>query len=172
MSNFNFITLLRRLRFLSPARRLELYPPFWLMRIKVIELSADWRRVRIRLPLTVFSRNAGGNMFGGYQASLADPIAAVACARVFPGYSVWTRHLVLDFLHEGNSDLELRFDFDPALEAGIRDDLNTRGRSTPQFTYSYYRRDGVLCTRVHNTVAIRPRGYKKIPLNQHPRARD
>ena len=67
------------------------------MRIKVLEISDDWRTVRIRLPLNAMSRNPGGVMFGGYQAALADPIAALACARVFPGYSVWTRAMT-DFL--------------------------------------------------------------------------
>ena len=98
-------------RFISDARRLEIYPPFFLMRIKVLEVSDDWRHIRIRLPLNSFSRNPGGVMFGGYQAALADPIAAVSCARVFPGYSVWTRAMCIDFERGGSTDLELRFDF-------------------------------------------------------------
>ncbi|MEJ2107602.1 MAG: hypothetical protein P8X48_09795 [Acidiferrobacteraceae bacterium] len=121
----NLLRLITRSRFLSPKRKLELYPPFWLMRVKVLELSPDWRHLRVRLPLNMGSRNMGGGMFGGYQASLADPIAALACARVFPGYSVWTRN------------------------------------SNPTFEYHYELADGTPCTTIHNTVAIRPRGYKK-----------
>jgi len=96
-------------------------------------------------------------MFGGYQASLADPIPALACVKRFPEFSVWTRRLHLDFRHEGLSDLELRFEFDPDLDRAIRSDLERRGRSTPTFTLSYYRSDGLLCTQVENTVAIRTR---------------
>ena len=88
-------------RILSDARMLELYPPFLFMRIKVLEMDRDWRRVRIRLPLNAISRNPGGVMFGGFQAALADPIAALACARVFPGYSTWTRAMQIDFEHGG-----------------------------------------------------------------------
>ena len=63
------------------------------MRIKVLEIADDWRTVRILLPLNARSRNPGGVMFGGYQAALADPIAALACARVFPGiFGVDARH--------------------------------------------------------------------------------
>ena len=86
-----FMKFLARSKILSDARLLEIYPPFRPMRIKVLEIGKDWRTVRIRLPLNARSRNPGGVMFGGYQAALADPIAALACARVFPGYSVWTR---------------------------------------------------------------------------------
>ncbi len=102
------------------ARLLELYPPFMPMRIKVLEIAEDWRTVRILLPLNARSRNPGGVMFGGYQAALADPIAALACARVFPGYSVWTRAMTISFDHGGNSDLEMRFSLTPEQEEAIR----------------------------------------------------
>jgi acyl-coenzyme A thioesterase PaaI-like protein len=155
-----WMRLLRRLKFISPARRIELYPPFWMMRIKVLELNG-WRRVRIRLPLTALAKNMGGSMFGGYQAALADPIAALACNEVFPGYSVFTSKLLLDFRLPGDSDLELRFEFDPEIEKQIAEDLQSKGRSNPEFEYGLYRRDGKLCTHVQCTVAIRPLGYRK-----------
>jgi len=148
-------------KFISDARRLEIYPPFFLMRIKVLEMSADWRHLRVRLPLNTLSRNPGGVMFGGFQAALADPIAAIVCARVFPGYSVWTRAMCIDFQRGGNTDLELRFDFPPELEADIRRELETEGRATPTFEYGYYLGDGSRCSVVRNTVAIRPKGFRK-----------
>ena len=157
----NFSHLFGRAWFLSERRRLEWFPAFWLMRIRVLEISHGWRSVRVLLPLTVISRNRGGFMFGGFQASLADPVAALACARVFSGYSVWTRALKLDFLHEGRTDLELRFHLGPQQEALIRSELTEHGRSTPEFEFGYYLADGTLCTRIYNTVAIRTKGYKK-----------
>ena len=155
----NVLRFMRGLSFLSPRQRLEWYPPFWLMRVKVVELADDWQIVRLRLPLTAWARNMGDCMFGGYQAALADPIAALACVKRFPGYSVWTRAMTIDFVAEGNSDLELRFEFDAALDARIREELANKGRSTPRFEYGLYRQDGVQCARVLNTVAIRPAGY-------------
>jgi len=151
----NVLSLLRRARFLSTRRRIEWYPPFWLMGVKVMELDDDWNKVRMRLPLTAFSRNLGNSMFGGYQAAIADPIAAIACAKQFPGYGVWTRSLYLDFEHPGNTDLELRFDFDAVVRERIRSELDARGRSTPEFEYGLYRSDGRRCTRIHCRVAIR-----------------
>ncbi|HWP94585.1 MAG TPA: DUF4442 domain-containing protein [Gammaproteobacteria bacterium] len=156
-----WLRFLTQLRFLSPERRLELYPPFFFMRIKVLEMRDDWRYVRIRLPLNTLSRNPAGVMFGGYQASLADPIAAIACARLFPGYSVWTRALYVDFQRGGTTDLELRFEFGREQEEAIRAELAARGRATPTFEYGYYLADGTLCTLIRNTVAIRPKGYVK-----------
>ncbi|WP_455200464.1 PaaI family thioesterase [Kaarinaea lacus] len=144
---------------MSARRRLEWYPPFLFMGVKVIELQDDWGRVRIRLPLTARSKNMGDSMFGGYQASLADPIAALACAKRFPGYSVWTRAMTINFMREGNSDLELRFEFDNNLFQVIKEELQEKGRSTPIFEYALYRDDGEICSKIKNTVAIRPKNY-------------
>ena len=156
-----FMRFISRSGILSDARLLELYPPFRPMRIKVLEIADGWRLVRIRLPLNAMSRNPGGVMFGGYQAALADPIAALACARVFPGYSVWTRAMQISFDHGGNSDLEMRFSLTPQQEQDIRMELTRDGRATPSFEYGYFRKDGVRCTVIRNTVAIRPRGYRR-----------
>jgi acyl-coenzyme A thioesterase PaaI-like protein len=156
-----FMRFMARSKILSDARLLELYPPFVPMRIKVLEIGDNWRAVRIRLPLNARSRNPGGVMFGGWQAALADPIAALACARVFPGYSVWTRAMTISFDHGGNSDLEMRFSLTPEQEKVIRMELERDGRSTPTFEYAYVRKDGVRCTVIRNTVAIRPKGYRR-----------
>jgi len=147
------------MRFLSDRRRFELFPPFFLMRAKIDELAEDWSSVRIRLPLNWFSANAAGNMYGGYQASLADPIPSLACLKRFPGYRVATKKLEVDFIRVGSSDLTLHFDFDEAQFHEIEKELNESGRSTPTFEMKFTREDGKVCTRILNTVAIRPEGY-------------
>ena len=152
--------------YLSDKKRLEWFPAFWLMRIKVLELSSNWSKVRILLPHSWIATNTGGSMFGGFQASLADPIAAMSCVKMFPGYSVWTRSLHLDFQHEGLTDLELRFTFTPDQRAKISQELETKGRSTPCFEYGYYLTDGKLCTRIKATIAIRSKQYKKLRLTK------
>jgi len=153
------LQLLSRLRFLSTRRRLEWYPPYFLMRAKVIELAEDWSKVRIRLPLNWISANAAGNMFGGYQANLADPVPALACLKAFPGYRIATKKLEIDFIRVGNSDLILHFDFDAKTVHEIRLALQAHDRATPCFDMHFVRADGKICTRIKNTVAIRPKGY-------------
>jgi len=157
---FNIFSLLKRLPFIPEKKFLEWYPPFWLMRVKVLEITDHGRIVRLKLPLNMFSKNMGDSMFGGYQAAVADPVAALVCAKIFPGHEVWTRSQFIDFQHEGNSDLELRFEFTSEIEQQIKDDLAEKGRSTPKFEYGFYRNDGVRCSKIINTVAIRPRGYQ------------
>lgn len=145
---------------LPPRKRLEWYPPFRAMGIRVTFLAAEWRELRIRLPLSRFNRNPGGGMFGGAMASLADPLPALACARVFPGYAVWTRSMTIDFRHEGRSDLEMRLAIGPQQEQEILAELSRRQRATPVFEYGFYDTRNRLCAWVHNRVAIRPAGYR------------
>jgi acyl-coenzyme A thioesterase PaaI-like protein len=149
-----------RSNFLSPARRLELYPPFRSMRIKITEMADDWSSATIRLPLNRHNRNPGGGMFGGAMASLADPIPALMCARLFPGHSVWTRAMSIDFRREGRSDLTLRIAMSKEQLEKIRIELEGRKRSTPEFEYAYFDEEGHLCAQVRNRVAIRPAGYR------------
>lgn len=152
---------LRRMGWGSPAKRLEWYPPFYSMRVRVLELDDDWSRVRILLPLRDQNTNPGGIMFGGCMASLADPIPALACVKRFPDYSVWTRQLNVSFLKEGRTDLELRFDFDPELDAQIRTELEEEGRSNPLFRYAFYLPDGTPCASVENRIAIRRPDFRE-----------
>jgi acyl-coenzyme A thioesterase PaaI-like protein len=151
--------LLGKLRFLSDKRRFELFPPYFLMRVKVVELTDDWSKVRIRLPLNWVSANAAGNMFGGYQASLADPVPALACLKRFPGFRFATKKLEINFIRVGNSDLMLHFDFSQQAEQAIRRQLEQHGHATPCFRMTFVRDDGQVCTEIKNTVAIRPKGY-------------
>lgn len=146
-------------RRLPPARRLEWYPPLRALRVRVVELSPDWRRVRIRLPLRD-NRNPGGSMFGGAMACVADPVAALSCLWLFPGHAVWTRELTLDFHREARTDMELRYAIETEQELAIRDELTQRGRATPAFAYGFFDRAGRECVSVHCRVAIRPAGYQ------------
>jgi acyl-coenzyme A thioesterase PaaI-like protein len=151
-------------RRLPPARRLEWYPPFRAMRVRVLELGWDGRSARLLLPLRP-NRNPGGGMFGGAMACLADPIAALACNRVFPGHQVWTRDLTLYFRRESRTDMELRFVLEADMEQEIREQLRERGRATPAFEYAFFDTHGRACATVRCRVAIRPADYR--PVLQH-----
>jgi hypothetical protein len=67
----------------------------------------------------------------------------------------------VDFELGGSTDLELRFEFPVDLEHSIRETLARDNRATPSFEYGFYLADGRRCTRIVNTVAIRPRGYSR-----------
>lgn len=137
------------------AQRLERFPPFQAMGIKVLDLDPDWQRVRLLLPLNEHNVNPGGTMFGGAMAALADPIAALACAARFTDYTIWTKSLSLDFISPGRSDLQLLFEFPPGAMDQISAQLADSGGCNHTFHYGLYLDDGALCCRVTCVVALR-----------------
>lgn len=141
---------------LSAAQRLEAFPPFHNMGIKVLDFVADWQIVRLLLPFTSQNKNPGGTMFGGAIASLADPIAALACVYRFPGYAVWTKSLTVDFVKPGSSDLQLLFEFPSSASAEISDKLAKNSAADHTFYYGLYLNDSSLCARISCVVALRP----------------
>ena len=149
------IRLINSIKWFSLEKKLPLYPPFILMGVKIINIQQQPIQLRLKLPLNWRSRNSGGSLFGGFQAAIADPIAPIACLMAFPKYHVWTRHLSIDFQHIGNSDLELRFEMQEEQRLFIQSELDIKGRSTPTFKYGLYRDDGLCCSIINCTVAIR-----------------
>ena len=57
--------------------------------------------------------------------------------------------------------MELRFDFDPALDGRIRTELEQEGRSDPWFRYGFFLPDGSQCAAVENCIAIRRSGFRE-----------
>jgi uncharacterized protein (TIGR00369 family) len=152
----------------TAKQRLEDYPPFQAMSVRVLELPDNWRHARILLPLNERNRNPGGSMFGGCMASLADPIPALACYRQFPDFAVWTRELRVDFRRPGLTDLELRFELSETIIDQIARELAQRRRSTPSFEFGFYDRDDRLVAWVRNRVAIRPKGSDVDQIGAEP----
>ena len=142
-------------------KRFENFEPFQMMQVKILELSPNWRKARLLLPLTNVGMNYQGTMFGGFIASLADPIAAFACGKIWPNYAAWTRKLNIDFIRAGTTNLELRFEFPHELEATIEKELKEKNRSTQKFEYAFYLENGSVCAAVECVVALRPIGYRK-----------
>ena len=147
---------------LSPSTALGLYPPFLLMNVKIKSCSPNLTSFVAILPLTFLSRNPGGVMFGGYQACLADPIPALACNRLFPDFSSWTKSVKCNMVKAGTTDLTLTFNFPNETERSIRKDLDARGYSNPKFTYNYTLEDGTVATECECVVAIRKKGYVRV----------
>ncbi|MCU7931961.1 MAG: PaaI family thioesterase [Candidatus Thiodiazotropha sp. (ex Codakia rugifera)] len=148
--------MLDRLDGVTSAQMLERFPPFHYLGVRVLELTDDWGRVRILLPLNRDTMNPGGSVFGGSIAALADPIPALASNRRFPGYAVWTRELSVDFRRPGKTDLELRFDFPQHAMGKIARELALKGRCTPRFEFGLYDTSNQVVAWVCNRVAIRP----------------
>ena len=103
-------------------------------------------------------------MFSFANDSRTNAESRAGLPRFYRGGSVTDSELIefaASFREGGSTDLELRFEFGKEQETAIAEELKAKGRATPTFEYAYYLTDGSLCTLIRNTVAIRPKGYRK-----------
>ena len=93
---------------------------------RITYIAGDWREVRIRLPLSLRTRNYVGTIFGGSMYGAVDPIYMVMLIRnLGPDYVVWDKSASIRFRRPGRTTLHARFVIDQAELDAIREALRT-----------------------------------------------
>ena len=76
----------------------------------VTHISADFREVRVRLPLNWRTRNYVGTIYGGSLYGAVDPFYMIMLIRILgPDYTVWDKAAAIRFQRPGRSTLHARF---------------------------------------------------------------
>ena len=153
--NLNLLNWFQKTDLLSDTQKLALYPPFLFMGAHITSLTPDYRELKVKLPLRWYARNHYGTMFGGFMSSLADPLPALLCHKIFPDTEVWTKRLNLHFLRPGRTDLELRIEISQEQIDEMARELSETGKSRPKFRFYYFDAHEHKVAVVENTVAIR-----------------
>ncbi len=92
-------TRLRRLRF-------NFFPAFRATGARVIYLSEDMRKLRIKLPLNFRTRNIHGTLFGGAMYAATDPLYAILVkVALGTGFIVWDKAGTIRYKKPGRSTL-------------------------------------------------------------------
>src|SRR5207253_2236517 len=77
---------------------------------RVVFIAADFREVRVEVPLNWRTRNYVGTIFGGSLYGAVDPIYMIMLIRILgPGYTVWDRAAAIRFQKPGRSSLFASF---------------------------------------------------------------
>lgn len=154
-SFMHLVRVLRRLKFIPEPKLLELYPPFFFMGVKILEVAPNYRRLRLRLPLRWYGRNQYGTMFGGFMCAVSDPLCALLCGKIFVGHEVWTKKHCVDFIKPGVGDLEVRIEFRDQDVAEIERALGEHAKCTHTFEFAFYDSRENKVAVAHNSVFIR-----------------
>ena len=90
--------------------KFNLFPAYRGTGARVTYIAADWREVRVRLPLSWRSRNYVGTIFGGSLYGAVDPIYMIMLIRLLgPDYIVWDKAAQIRFLKPGRTTLYATF---------------------------------------------------------------
>ncbi|MFD1152249.1 DUF4442 domain-containing protein [Saccharothrix hoggarensis] len=91
-------------------RGMNLWPPFLFAGIRVLELSDDYRHVRVRLRMHWWNRNYVGTHFGGSLFAMTDPFwMLLVLHHLGREHLVWDRAGEIDFVKPGRGDVFAEF---------------------------------------------------------------
>ena len=119
-------------------------------------IAADWREVRIKLPLSWRTRNYVGTIYGGSMYGAVDPIYMVMLIQLLgPGYVVWDKAASIRFKKPGKTTLTARFVIDEAETDTIKEALVKQEAIDRVYQIDLADRDGVVHASVEKTIYIR-----------------
>ncbi len=122
----------------------------------VTHISADWRDVRVKLPLSLRTRNYVGTIFGGSMYAAVDPFYMIMLIRnLGKGYTVWDKAATIRFRKPGKTTLYARFALDEAELRAIRAELETARPIDRVYTVTLTDAQGTVCAEVEKVIYIR-----------------
>jgi acyl-coenzyme A thioesterase PaaI-like protein len=133
----------------------NLFPAYRGTGARITYIAADWREVRLKVPLSWRTRNYVGTIFGGSMYGAVDPLYMIMLIRALgPEYVVWDRAASIRFRRPGRSTLYARFTLDDAELDAIRGAL--RGQRSIDRVYRVELKDaaGTVCADVEKVVYV------------------
>jgi acyl-coenzyme A thioesterase PaaI-like protein len=123
---------------------------------RITYISGDWREIRVRVPLSLRTRNYVGTIFGGSMYGAVDPIYMVMLINALgPGYVVWDKAASIRFRRPGRTTLHARFVLtDDELDA-IRTALLTERSTDRVYHVDLADAEGTVHASVEKTIHIR-----------------
>jgi hypothetical protein len=137
--------------------RFNLFPAYRSTGAWITYIAADYREIRIELPLTWRTRNYVGTMFGGSIYAATDGVYMIMLMKNLGlEYTVWDKAASLRFRKPGRSRLYARF----ALSQGELDDIRTLAPGSAMeriFRVNLTDREGTVHAEVETSIHIRRR---------------
>lgn len=141
----------RRFRWLC-----NVFPAFRGTGGRVTYVEADFRELRVRLPLNWRTRNYVGTIFGGSLYGAVDPFyMLMLMRRLGRSYTVWDKAAAIHFRKPGRGTLFARFIVDDRELEAIRKALETAPSVDRVYTIDLVDSAGVVHATVEKTVYIK-----------------
>lgn len=125
---------------------------------RVTYIAADWREVRIRLPLNWRTRNYVGTIFGGSLYGALDPIYMIMLIKALgPDYTVWDKAATIRFLRPCRETLHATFRVTAEELAALRTEVDQAGKAEREFTAELLNAAGELHASCQKLLSVRRR---------------
>lgn len=136
----------------------NLFPAYRGTGARITYIGADFREVRIKLPLSWRTRNYVGTIFGGSMYGAVDPIYMIMLIKnLGDGYVVWDKAATIRFRKPGRDTLYARFVLTVEELAAIRRELEAAKTVDRIYAVELVDDGGVVHAEVEKTIHIRRR---------------
>ncbi len=121
-----------------------------------MEISDDFRFVRIRLKLRWWNKNANRTQYGGSIFSMTDPTYALMLMGILgEKYFVWDKEADINFIKPGSSDLFAEFVIPEETITSIQRATATGDKVFPEFVVNVLDDSGEVVSRVRRVLYVR-----------------
>ena len=135
---------------------LNLWPPFLFTGIRVLEVSEDFRKAKVRLKLSMFNQNAVGVHFGGSLYAMTDPFCMLlVMSRLGKGYVVWDKSADIDYIKPGKGTVTAEFLITDAFIDDILANTAQGEKYLPQIPVYVKDEQGEVVAKLNRTIYIR-----------------
>jgi hypothetical protein len=119
-------------------------------------IAHDWREVRVRLPLNLWTRNYHGTLFGGSIYGAIDPIYMIMLIQILgKGFVVWDKTASIQFKKPGRTTLYAHFTIDQAEIDAIHEALKTERSLDRVYHVDLVDKSGVVHATAEKVIYIR-----------------
>lgn len=155
-----FAPFLRKLnnRFAPNVVRLlgNFYTPFLGAGIRIVQVTPDFRFVRVEMPLRPYNRNYVGTHFGGSIYAMTDPFYMMMLMQnLGRDYIVWDKAAQIDFLKPGKCRLIAEFRFTDQEIEGIKGQISNGQKYIFDKEVLVHDENGILIARIIKTLYVR-----------------
>ncbi|MEQ8206449.1 MAG: DUF4442 domain-containing protein [Woeseia sp.] len=136
-------------------RKINLYPPFLGMGIKVRSSNDDFTRFEVELRARWYNRNLFGTHFGGSLYAMSDPFFVfIVTMNLGNGYIVWDKSAAIDFLKPAKGTITGIFEVNTVRLEEIRAEVDQLGKNTYHFDVDLKNENGQTVARVRKEVYV------------------
>lgn len=135
---------------------LNIWPPFLFTGIRVLEVSEDFRKAKVRLKLSIFNQNAVGVHFGGSLYAMTDPFCMLLImSRLGKDYVVWDKSADIDYIKPGKGTVTAEFLITDAFIDDILANTAQGEKYLPQIPVYVKDAQGEVVAKLNRTIYIR-----------------
>ena len=134
---------------------------------RVVALSDDFTRLRVKLKLSWLTRNLVGTIYGGSMYSAIDPFYMLMLIRILGrDYIVWDKGATIRFKRPARETLFADFHINEEMLAQVRDEVERRGETTFNWPIALESASGVVHAEFEKTLYVAKKDVYEAKLRQ------